>query len=199
MLLLIVGLAVFFAVHLMPTSPDLRRGLVERFGEGGYKAIFAVLSLAGFALIVIGFHKLQLHPEKAVPLWTPPDWTRHVAYLLMLPAMILLAAAYIPSRIRTAAKHPMLAAVKLWALAHLLAAGRSVGALVLFGAFLAYGIYDRISVKARGAQGPLGAREGSTGGDITAVAVGLALYAFMLVMGHQMLIGVPISSFSFAP
>jgi uncharacterized membrane protein len=112
MLPLILGLLLFFAVHLVPTSPSLRAGLVERFGEPAYKIGFAVLSLIGFVLIVVGYHKLQVMPGKNPVLWDPPTWTRHIAFLLMVPAMILLVAAFVPSRIRTAAKHPMLAAIK---------------------------------------------------------------------------------------
>jgi uncharacterized membrane protein len=198
MLLLIVGLLVFLGIHLLPTVPDLRRGLAERFGENAFKIAFSVVSIAGFALIVIGFHKLQMHPGKNVQLWDPPGWTRHIAYALMLPAMILLAAAYVPSRIRTAVRHPMLAAIKLWALAHLLVNGDLASAL-LFGGFLAYAIYDRISVKKRGALGPLGPREGGLSGDVLAVAIGLALYAFMAFIGHSVLIGVPVVEMSVAP
>jgi uncharacterized membrane protein len=197
MLLLIVGLVVFFAIHLVPTSPELRRGLADRFGEGGYKVAFSLLSLIGFALIVFGYHKLQIHPGKNVELYSPPDWMRHVSFTLMLPAMILLVAAYVPSRIRTGVKHPMLAAVKLWALAHLLVNG-DLGSLLLFGSFLAYAIYDRISVKQRGALGPLGARSGGMMGDLVVVGAGLLLYAFMLFHGHALLIGVPVTSASLA-
>ncbi len=81
------------------------------------------MSLIGFVLIVLGFAKLQLHPGKDPQLWFPPLWTRHVAIALMLPAMIALVAAYVPSHIHTALKHPMLVAIKIWALAHLLANG----------------------------------------------------------------------------
>ncbi len=137
MLLLVLGLIVFFAIHFVPTSPDIRNGLVERFGAGTYKLAFSVISLLGFALIVIGYHKLQLSPGKNPVLFSPPEWTRHIAYLLMLPSMIFLVAANVPSRIRTAVKHPMLLAVKLWALAHLLVNG-DLGSLLLFGSFLAY-------------------------------------------------------------
>lgn len=198
MLPLIIGLAIFFAVHLIPTSPAMRQGLAERFGEGAYRAAFSVLSLIGFVLIVLGYHKLQLMPGKNPVLWDPPAAMRHAASLLMLPAMILLVAAYVPSRIRTAAKHPMLAAVKLWALAHLLTNG-DLGAILLFGSFLAYAIYDRISVKKRGALGRLGTRTGGAGNDIAVIAAGLALYALMVFYGHAYLIGVPLVPASLAP
>jgi uncharacterized membrane protein len=187
MLLLIVGLIIFFGIHLVPTNPGLRDSLRDRFGATTYQIAFSVLSLLGFALIIVGYHKLQLLPGKNPQLWVPPAWTKHVAFTLMLPAMILLVAAYVPSRIRTAVKHPMLLAIKIWALAHLLANG-TLGALVLFLSFLAFAVYDRISVKKRAASGPLGNKTGGIGGDLTAVVLGSALYAFMLLYGHQALI-----------
>lgn len=198
MLLLTIGLLLFFAIHLVPTSPSLRQGLAERFGEPAYRIGFSVLSLIGFALIVVGYHKLQIMPGKNPVLWDPPQWTRHIAFLLMLPALILLVAAFIPSRIRTAAKHPMLAAIKFWALAHLLVNG-DLGSLVLFGSFLAFGVYDRISVKRRpAATVPVGQAPGAWN-DVLVVLGGVALYALILVWGHGALIGVPIVSFSLAP
>lgn len=198
MLLLGLGLAVFFAIHLVPTAPAVRDGLKARFGEGGYKGLFSVVSLLGFALIVYGYQKLQLHPGKNPILWTPPAAMKHVAFLLMIPASIFLVAAYVPSRIRTALKHPMLIAVKTWALAHLLVNGDLAG-MVLFTSFLLYAVYDRISLKSRtDGRGPLGNATGGLSGDITAVAGGLAFYAFMMVWGHAHLIGKPLIAMSLA-
>jgi len=196
MLPLILGLLLFFAVHLVPTSPSLRNGLVERFGAGAYRVGFAVLSLAGFALIVLGYHKLQLMPGKNPVLWDPPSWTRHIAFLLMLPAMILFVAAFVPSRVRTAVKHPMLAAVKAWALAHLLVNG-DLGSMVLFGAFLAFAVYDRISIKHRTVTVPP-SPAGFTN-DVLVLLGGLALFAVMLFWGHGALIGVPLVSVGSVP
>lgn len=193
MLPLVLGLLLFFAVHLVPTSPSLRDGLVERFGANAYRIGFSILSLIGFVLIVAGYHKLQLMPGKNPVLWDPPSWTRHIAFLLMLPAMILLVAAFVPSRIRSAVKHPMLAAIKAWALAHLLVNG-DLGSLVLFGAFLAFAVYDRISIKHRAVTippSPPGALN-----DVLVVVGGLALFVFMLLWGHGALVGVPIVSFA---
>lgn len=190
MMVLIVGLILFLGVHLLPTSPELRDGLKERIGDTPYRILFSVLSLAGLVIIVLGFHKLQLHPGKNPILWEPPIWTRHIAVALMLPAMILLVASVIPSRIRTATRHPMLIAIKTWALAHLLANG-DLAALLLFGSFLAFAVYDRISVKRRGATGPLGnARPAGVLNDVLVVVIGVGLYAALLFGGHQWLIGV---------
>jgi uncharacterized membrane protein len=189
MLLLGLGLSLFFALHLVPTAPGVRAGLIQRFGASTYKGAFSVLSLASLALIIYGYHYLQLHPGKNPQLWVPPTWTKHVAFALMLPAMIFLVAAYVPSRIRTTLKHPMLIAIKTWALAHLIANGDLAG-LVLFSSFLLYAVYDRISLKQRPeARGPLGEARGGVTGDLVVVAVGVSLYAMMLFWGHQALIG----------
>ncbi len=190
MMVLIVGLILFLGLHLLPTSPELRDGLRTRLGARTYAAVFSLLSLAGFIIIVLGYHKLQIHPGKNPVLWYPPVWTRHIAVGLMLPAMILLVAAFIPSRIRTAVRHPMLAAIKIWAFAHLIANG-DLGSLLLFGSFLAFAVYDRISVKRRGALGPLGnAVPGSALNDVAVVVIGIGLYAATLLGLHQWLIGV---------
>ena len=189
MLVLVIGLAVFFAIHLVPSNVAMRDGLIARFGLNGYKAIFGLVSLIGFALIAIGFAKLQMHPGKNPQLWNPPLWTRHLAAALMLPAMIALVATYVPSRIHTALKHPMLVAIKIWALAHLLANG-DLAALVLFGSFLAFAVYDRISVKKRHALGPIGDKAGPWYNDLIVVIAGTALYLVILLWAHQFVIGV---------
>ena len=191
MLTLFAGLVLFFIAHLVPTIPSARAKLIAQVGTGGYKGLFSILSLAGLLLIVFGYGQIRFDGTINPAIWTPPTWTRHIAFTLMLPAMILLVAAYVPSRIRTAVKHPLLAAIKIWALAHLIANG-DLASMLLFGSFLAYGVYDRISVKTRDAPGPLGARTGSAINDVIVVAAGLGLYAVMLVWGHYWLIGVPL-------
>lgn len=190
MMLLIVGLIFFLGLHLLPAIPEVRDSFRERLGPGLYRVVFSLLSIAGLVVIVLGYHKMQMHPGKNPVLWDPPIWTRHIALLLMLPAMIMLVAAAIPSRIRTAVRHPLLVAIKLWALAHLLANG-DVASMLLFGSFLAFAVYDRISVKRRGAPGPFGdAPPTSAINDVIVVALGIALYAALLFGGHQWLIGV---------
>ena len=112
--------------------------------------------------------------------------------LLMLPALILLVAAYTPSRIRTVVRHPMLSrTVLVWSFSHLLANG-DLASVLLFGSFLAYAVYDIVSANQRNAFGPLGTVPGSVVGDVVAVAGGLALYALLLFWGHQKLTGVPL-------
>ena len=191
MALLIAGLALFIVVHLVPTRPSLRAGLVGTLGPGIYRGLFALVSIAGLVLIVLGYGYMQGLGRGNPQLWVPPVWIKHVVFLLMIPAIILLVAAYVPSRIRSAVGHPMLTALLLWALGHLLANG-DLASVLLFGSFLAYAVYDRISVRHRPSPGPLGKAQGGGIGDAIAVGLGLILYALMIVWGHAKLIGVPL-------
>jgi uncharacterized membrane protein len=186
MTLLILGLVIFLGVHAFTTLRPQRDALVGRFGENGYKGLYSLASLVGFVLIIKGFGDYR--STAWVQLWTPPTAMKHVAALLMWPAFILLVAAYSPGLIRSKAKHPMLAGVKLWAFAHLLANG-DLGGVILFGAFLAWAVYDRISLKKRGVAPkpmPFGR------GDVIAIGVGTALYLAMAFKLHSVLIGVPV-------
>jgi uncharacterized membrane protein len=186
MTLLIAGIAVFLGVHLVPTLPHVRARLIARLGENGYRLLFSALSLAGLALLIFGFAKAPV-----IQIWSPPAWTRWVAIALMLPAFILLVAAYVPGRIKAKVRHPFLAAVKLWALAHLIANG-DLAAMILFGAFLAYAAYDRVSLKRRAETGLVVVRgTGRAENDIVSIGVGLALYVLFLVWLHKLLIGTP--------
>lgn len=189
MLLLIVGLAIFLGTHLLPTAPDLRHGLTERFGSNLYKIFFSFLSLVGFILIVLGYHKLQMHPGKNVFLWQSPEWLHFITLILMFPSMIFLIATYIPSKIRTALKHPMLASIKLWALSHLIVNG-DLGSMLLFGSFLGYAIYDRISVARREKSDIKPSPPSNPSGDIMVLVLGSLAYIFMLYVGHSWIIGV---------
>jgi uncharacterized membrane protein len=110
----------------------------------------------------------------------------------MLPVFVLLLAPYLPGRIKAMAKHPMLLAVKLWALAHLLANG-TLADVLLFGGFLAWAVVDRISVKRREKAGLLRqapALPASGANDAIALIGGLALYVVFVLWAHAWLIGV---------
>ena len=106
----------------------------------------------------------------------------------MLPVFPLFLATYLPGRIQRAAKHPTLVAVKLWALAHLLANG-TLADTALFGAFLAWAVADRISLKRRRTRAIPGA-PASAVNDAIAVVAGLAIYAAFAFWLHLKLIGV---------
>ncbi len=148
MIVLIIGIAVFLGVHsLRIVAPRWREARIAAMGEGPWMGVYSLVSLVGFALIVWGFARAW--PEAAI-IYEPPQWLKHIAVGLMLFAFVFLAVYAFPAgRMKAALKHPMLVAIKVWALAHLLANG-DIAALVLFGSFLAWAIVDRISVKRRG-------------------------------------------------
>ena len=187
MSLLIIGLVLFLGVHSVAiVAPMLRARTIQALGEGAWKGMYALVSLAGFLLICYGFGLARQVPAI---LYSPPVWLRHVALILMLPVFPLVLAAYLPGRIKTGAKHPMLAAVKFWAFAHLLANGMLADVL-LFGGFLAWAVADRISLKRRSTpQAPPTAPPGRWN-DAIAVVLGLAIYALLIVSGHARLFGV---------
>jgi len=186
MTVLIIGLAVFLGIHSISiAAPGLRARAVASMGPTGWRGFYALLSLAGFALILYGFHLARQAP---MVLYLPPAWMGHVTFLLMLPVFPLILAAYLPGRIKTAMKHPMLAAVKFWALAHLLSNGM-LADVVLFGAFLAWAVCDRISLKRRPPQVIHTAPPGRFN-DLIAVLAGLALYVFFIMWAHVRLFGV---------
>jgi uncharacterized membrane protein len=190
--LLIAGLVLFLGVHSVAiVAPTFRTRTIQRMGEGAWKGLYALISLAGFVLICYGFGLARQAP---VVLYSPPTWLRHLAFLLMLPVFPLLIAAYLPGRIKTAAKHPMLAAVKFWAFAHLLANG-SLADVLLFGGFLAWAVADRISVKRRAMPQVLRTAPPGPWNDAIAVVLGLAVYALLIGWAHVRLFGVsPLSS-----
>lgn len=192
MTLLILGLVLFIGTHAFTTARERRAALVARLGEGPYKGLYSLLSLAGLVLIVVGFG--QYRSGGYVQLWDPPVWTRHLALLLVWIAFVCLAAAYLPGRIKAGLKHPMLAGVKIWAFAHLIANG-DLGSLVLFGVFLAWAVVARISTKRRSIAadhgGPLAAPAGWRN-DFLALAIGTGVYVLFAVWLHPALIGVPV-------
>jgi uncharacterized membrane protein len=188
MLILILGIVIFLGAHSFTTLRERRAGVIARIGEQPYKGLYSLVSLSGFVLIVWGFARYRA--ADWVQLWVPPHGIRHVTIVLMWFAFVALAAGgKQPSRIRGWLRHPMLVAVKIWALAHLLANG-DLGGLVLFGSFLAWAVYDRISVKRRGDVGAPRVSE-FTRADAIAVGAGTVAYVAMIFL-HPWLIGVSV-------
>jgi uncharacterized membrane protein len=186
---MIVGLVLFLGVHLLTTQRQLRARFVVSMGEGGYKGFYSLVSLAGLGLMVWGF--AHYRSAGMIDVWHPPAAFRHITEALMLPSVILVAASYIRGRIYTTLKHPMLAGVKLWAAAHLLANG-DLGSIILFGAFLAWAVVDRISLKRRSDAGAPPIPVGGVGNDLIAVVVGIVAYLALGFVFHPVVIGVPV-------
>ena len=184
----ILGLVIFIGAHVFVTMRDHRAAIIDRIGEGPYKGLFSLVSIVGIVLIGYGF---ALYRQAGlIPVWYPPGWTRHIVEILMWPASIMIVAAYIPGNIKRILKHPMLVGVKLWAVAHLCANG-DLGGIILFGAVLAWAVYDRITLKHRKDAGAPPIPVGGTKNDIIAIIVGTIIYLALGFVFHPIVIGVP--------
>lgn len=187
--IMIAGLVLFLGMHLVTTQRDLRARLVASGGEGTYKIGFSLISAVGLALIIWGFATYRA--TGWIDVWSPPRVMKHITEALMLPAVILVVASYIRGRIYATLKHPMLAGVKLWAVAHLLANG-DLGSIVLFGSFLAWAVIDRISLKRRADAGAPPIPVDGVRSDVIAVVVGIVVYLALGALFHPYVIGVPV-------
>lgn len=189
LLVMIVGLVLFLGAHSFTTRRDLRARLIASTGEGSYKMLYSLASLAGLVLIVWGF--AHYRATGWIDVWSPPRALKHLNLALMLPAVIFVLAAYIRGTIYVKLKHPMLAGVKLWAFGHLLANG-DLGGIILFGSFLGWAVYDRISLKRRSDPGSPPIPVGGITNDLIAVAVGFVAYLALAFVFHPVVIGVPV-------
>jgi uncharacterized membrane protein len=187
MVLLIAGLLLFLGAHTLTAARGMRAAVMARLGEGPYKGLYTLVSAIGLALIVWGFGRYRAAGYIAV--WDPPAGLLPITLVLMWFSFVALAATYAPAgKLKGLLRHPMLVGVKAWALAHLLVNG-DLGSMILFGAFLAWAVYDRIAVKRRGDAGAPPSR--FTAGDAIAIVAGSAFYVAMFWL-HPWLIGVPI-------
>jgi len=191
--ILIAGLALFIALHLLVTQRAARARVIARIGAGPYKGIFSLLSVVALVLIAVGFSRYRA--SGWIDVWDPPLWTRYIATPLMWLAFVCVAAAYFQGRIKAALKHPMLIGVKLWALAHLVANG-DLGSILLFGSLLLWAGYDRYTLKHRPAGEIPSIAVPVTGSarsnDLVAVLIGTIIFLAFGYVFHPLWIGVPV-------
>ncbi|MBB3945552.1 putative membrane protein [Rhizobium skierniewicense] len=189
MLLLVFSILLLLVTHsLSVVAPDFRARMVSRLGEGPFKALYSLVSIAALALVAYAFGQAR---QVTGILYSPPVWTSHIAITLMLFSMICLAASLLPAgHIVAKTKHPLVLAVKIWALSHLLANGET-SSVILFVAVLAWGVIMRISLKRRARAGEVVTRPFvSARYDILAVVLGIVLWAAFIWKLHEWLIGV---------
>jgi uncharacterized membrane protein len=188
MVYLLAGLAIFLGVHSVRVFADgWRNQMRDKLGVQTYRGLYSLLSLAGFVLIVWGFGIARQTP---VQLWMPPVGMRHLAALLTLVAFVLLASAYVPDNmIKARVHHPMVAGVKVWAFAHLLANG-NLAHVILFGSFLAWAVLLFIVSRKRDRRDSVDYASGQAGPTGMAVAIGVASWIAFTLWLHGWLIGV---------
>ena len=187
--ILVAGLVAFIGAHVFVTMRGQRAAAIARIGEGPYKGLLALVSIAGIILIGYGF--AQYRATGWIDVWHPPRWTYYITQFLMWPASIFVVAAYIRGNIWRTLKHPMLVGVKTWAVAHLISNG-DLGSILLFGSFLAWAGYDRATLKRRTDPGAPSIPAGGHRNDIIALVVGTLLYLALGLVFHPLVIGIAV-------
>jgi uncharacterized membrane protein len=187
--MLVIGLVLFLGAHVFVTLRGPRAAVIARIGEWPYKGLMGLVSLVGLVLIGYGFG--QYRATGWIQLWSPPGWTYYLTQLLMWPASILVVAAYARGSIWRTLKHPMLVGVKTWAVAHLISNG-DLGSIVLFGSFLAWAVYDRITLKRRSDPGAPAIPAGGHRNDVIALVFGTLIYLALGLVFHPLVVGVPV-------
>ncbi|MDM9621654.1 NnrU family protein [Rhizobium sp. S96] len=189
MTLLIVGIILFLGLHLVRVvAPGFRQSMISTLGANGWRATYSIVSILALVLLIYGFGQAR---QVTGMLYTPPVWMAHITITLMLIAVICLVASLLPAgHIAVKTKHPMVLSVKIWAFAHLLANGET-SSVLLFAAFLAWGVILRISLKRRERAGEITLQPFvSAKYDLYAVIIGVIAWALITFKLHELLIGV---------
>ena len=149
MSLFILGLVLFFGIHMLPFYPEYRALIIEKMDndmideEGLYKLVFGVIALLG-----LGFAGLGKGSMEFIGLWDTPTFFRYVSVVLILVSFILMVAAYLPNNIKRYVPHPMLTGVIIWGATHMMVNG-DVVSIILFGSFVVYSVVAIILINQR--------------------------------------------------
>jgi uncharacterized membrane protein len=186
MAVLVLGLVLLLGTHVFVTLRGPRAAVIRATGEWPYKGAIALISILGVVLIGYGFGKYR--QSGWIDVWYPPHWTYYITQLLMWPASIFVVAAYIRGNIWRTLKHPMLVGIKTWAVAHLISNG-DLGSIILFGSFLAWAGYDRVTLKHRQDAGAPPLPADGRRNDVIAIVVGTVLYLLLGLVFHPLVVG----------
>lgn len=136
MTLLVIGVLLWIGAHWFKRlAPAARANLGDK-GRG----LVALLIAASLILIIIGYRQADI-----ITVWTPPSFMIHINNVLMAVAVVIFATAHTKGRLRGRMRHPMLAAVKTWAVAHLLVNG-DLASIILFGGMLFWAVGSVIMI-----------------------------------------------------
>ena len=176
MTLLALGLILWSAAHLFKrAAPDARAKLGDR-GKG----LVALLVLGSVVMMVIGYRSAD-----ATAIWGFGGWALSVNNLLMVFAVVLLGIGNSKSRLRGKLRHPMLAGLILWSVAHLLVNG-DLPSLVLFGWL---GVWAVVTIRLinRAEPAPEPYTDGTLQGDVRLALISIVVFA--VIVGIHMWLG----------
>jgi uncharacterized membrane protein len=188
MAILLLGLAIFLGTHSIRIFADgWRSSMIARLGPMSWKGLYAAVSILGFIVLVTGFRMAR---RDTMVLYSTPPWMAHVTALLMVFAMVLFVAAYIPKNwFKAKFHHPQVLSVKTWAVAHLLSNGEAAN-LLLFGAFLLWAVLSFSAARRRDRANGTVYPPGNAIGTTVTVAAGLVAWSVFALLLHGPLIGV---------
>jgi|TARA_B100001964_G_scaffold218148_1_gene258899 uncharacterized membrane protein len=180
--LLILGIIIFFTIHLVPISP-LKNILINLLGENKYKGLFSLIALVGLLIIIYGYSIADFYL-----IWEPLSYSREIALVLMPISIVLLASANMQTNIKRFIKHPMLIGILVWSFVHLLANG-DLRSIILFASFGVYALIDIMYSKKVLTTNNI--TNYTLTKDMIIVIIGLVAYT-LIVHFHQYIAGVDI-------
>ncbi|WP_139167525.1 NnrU family protein [Kordiimonas lacus] len=184
MTLLVLGLALFFLLHLVPIfAREARSSVISRIGALPYKGLFALASISSLFLVYKGWTLTD-----PVFVYEAPRWAYHLTALLVLLGFILFIASNAPTNIRRIIRHPQLTSIILWSAGHMMVNGET-RSLLLFGGFLIWSLISILGSNHRDGEWEKPERV-STLKDVVTVLIALVLYGVFAVWVHEWLIGV---------
>ncbi|MDX1780440.1 MAG: NnrU family protein [Thalassovita sp.] len=212
----VIAFAAFFLSHSLPTRPATKSRIVAAIGPRGFAIAYSILSLT-----VLYWLLMAAGRAPALILWDWARWQNQVPLIAMTIVCILLALTIArpnpfsfggaqndrfsvdhPGLIRWT-RHPILAALAIWAVAHILPNG-DLAHVILFGTFAGFAllgmrIIDRRKRREMGAEwtrfrdalrsSPLFHSPVSLPGLSVRVILGILAYAALLQL-HPLVFGV---------
>ena len=176
MTLLVMGNILWVIAHSFKrVLPNLRNSL----GNAGKGAV-AVSLIFALVLIITGYRSAEY-----VVVWTPPNFLVHINNILMVTAIFVFALGHTRGRLRGRLRHPMLASVKIWAVAHLLVNG-DLASLILFGSMLAWAALAVVLINR--SETRIAPKPGTAKRDI--VLVFMVVFIFLLISAFHWFFGV---------
>lgn len=185
-----LGVLLFAGPHLYSTLlPAARDRLKARLGEGPYKGLYTLASLAGIVLLALAYLDGRAGPNALEVFYEPPAAGRHINMLFSLLAFILVAASHGKGYIKSFVKQPMSMGMALWSIGHLLANGEKT-VVAIFAMLLVVSVLDIIFSTARG---KVPSHEPRIRSDIVAVIAGVVVYAVLAFGFHPYILNVPVA------
>ncbi|HEX6979801.1 MAG TPA: NnrU family protein [Alphaproteobacteria bacterium] len=158
---LVAAAAVFVGTHFALASPGTRRALVARLGEGPFTGLYS--TVAALTLLWLG---LAYGNAPYRQLWPQEAWMRLVPAVVMPVATFFLICGVTqqnPTAVNRSfdraardpapgvlkiTRHPVMWAIGLWALAHIVPNG-DLAALILFGSLAFLALFGTAQIDAK--------------------------------------------------